>query len=26
VPQTLPFGKEKLVPLRAGETVPWKLA
>ena len=26
VPATLPFGKERLVPLRAGETVPWKLA
>ena len=26
VPQTLAFGKEQLVPLRAGETVPWKLA
>ena len=25
VPQTLRFGKEGLVPLRAGETVPWKL-
>jgi len=25
VPQTLRFGKEELVPLRAGETVPWKL-
>jgi dihydroorotase len=26
VPATLPFGKERLVPLRAGEAVPWKLA
>jgi len=26
VPKTLRFGKEELVPLRAGETVPWKLA
>jgi dihydroorotase len=26
VPQTLRFGKQELVPLRAGETVPWKLA
>jgi dihydroorotase len=26
VPQTLIFGRERLVPLRAGETVPWKLA
>ncbi|MEW6689672.1 MAG: dihydroorotase [Pseudomonadota bacterium] len=26
VPQTLPFGDAQLVPLRAGETVPWKLA
>ena len=26
VPQTLPFGKEQLIPLRAGETIPWKLA
>jgi dihydroorotase len=26
VPKTLRFGKEDLVPLRAGETVPWKLA
>ncbi len=25
VPQTLRFGKDELVPLRAGETVPWKL-
>src|SRR5690349_27200 len=24
VPATLPFGKERLVPLRAGETVAWK--
>jgi len=26
VPKTLRFGNEELVPLRAGETVPWKLA
>jgi dihydroorotase len=26
VPETLPFGGETLVPLRAGETIPWKLA
>jgi len=26
VPQTLDFGGEPLVPLRAGDTVPWKLA
>ena len=26
VPKTLRFGKKDLVPLRAGETVPWKLA
>jgi dihydroorotase len=26
VPKTLRFGREELVPLRAGETVPWKLA
>src|SRR5690349_1287268 len=26
VPETLPFGGEPLVPLRAGETIPWKLA
>ena len=25
VPQTLPFGDDVLVPLRAGETIPWKL-
>ncbi len=25
VPETLPFGGETLVPLRAGETLPWKL-
>ena len=25
VPQTLAFGGEELVPLRAGETIPWKL-
>jgi dihydroorotase len=26
VPKTLRFGNEELVPLRAGETVPWKIA
>ena len=26
VPQTLDFGGEPLVPLRAGDTIPWKLA
>ncbi len=26
VPRTLPFGTGELVPLRAGETIPWKLA
>ena len=26
VPKTLRFGKDDLVPLRAGETIPWKLA
>ena len=26
VPETLPFGSEPLVPLRAGESLPWKLA
>ena len=26
VPQTLRFGSEELVPLRAGETIPWQLA
>ncbi|HEV7476337.1 MAG TPA: dihydroorotase [Burkholderiales bacterium] len=26
VPETLPFGVERLVPLRAGETLPWKLS
>jgi dihydroorotase len=26
VPQTLPFGAERIVPLRAGETLPWKLS
>jgi dihydroorotase len=26
VPETLAFGSEQLVPLRAGETLPWKLA
>jgi dihydroorotase len=25
VPEQLPFGAEELVPLRAGETIPWKL-
>ena len=25
VPETLPFGRDQLVPLRAGETLPWKL-
>jgi dihydroorotase len=25
VPQTLPFGREQLVPLRAGETLKWRL-
>ena len=25
VPERLPFGGEELVPLRAGETIPWKL-
>jgi dihydroorotase len=25
VPERLPFGNEELVPLRAGETLPWKL-
>jgi dihydroorotase len=25
VPETLPFGEHQLVPLRAGETIPWKL-
>src|ERR671935_1355758 len=25
VPETLAFGQERLVPLRAGETIPWKL-
>jgi len=25
VPETLPFGGEELVPLRAGETLPWKI-
>ena len=25
VPERLPFGSEELVPLRAGETIPWKL-
>ena len=26
VPETVPFGEHELVPLRAGETIPWKLA
>ena len=26
VPETLPFGAGQLVPLRAGETIPWKIA
>jgi dihydroorotase len=26
VPASLPFGTEQLVPLRAGETIPWKIA
>jgi dihydroorotase len=26
VPETVAFGTKKLVPLRAGETIPWKLA
>jgi dihydroorotase len=26
VPAALPFGAEELVPLRAGETIPWKIA
>ncbi len=26
VPRSVPFGGEELVPLRAGETIPWKLA
>jgi dihydroorotase len=26
VPETLAFGGDDLVPLRAGETLPWKLA
>src|SRR4051812_3807401 len=26
VPQTLPFGAERIVPLCAGETLPWKLS
>jgi dihydroorotase len=25
VPETVPFGEHQLVPLRAGETIPWKL-
>jgi dihydroorotase len=26
VPQTVKFGNDVVVPLRAGETLPWKLA
>ena len=26
VPESIPFGEHALVPLRAGETIPWKLA
>jgi dihydroorotase len=26
VPESLPFGAEQIVPLRAGETLPWKLS
>jgi dihydroorotase len=26
VPETVPFGADELVPMRAGETLPWKLA
>jgi len=26
VPESVPFGAERLVPLRAGETLPWKLS
>jgi dihydroorotase len=26
IPETVPFGDERLVPLRAGESLPWKLA
>ena len=26
VPDVLPFGEGRLVPLRAGEAIPWKLA
>jgi dihydroorotase len=26
VPESVPFGAERLVPLRAGETIPWKLS
>jgi len=26
VPETIAFGEERLVPLRAGDTIPWKLA
>jgi dihydroorotase len=26
IPETVPFGEERLVPLRAGEAIPWKLA
>ena len=25
-PERVPFGAEELVPLRAGESIPWKLA
>ena len=26
IPETIPFGAQELVPLRAGESIPWKLA
>src|SRR5919109_5400415 len=26
IPETIAFGEERLVPLRAGDTIPWKLA
>ena len=26
IPETIPFGTQELVPLRAGESIPWKLA
>ena len=26
IPESVPFGDERLVPLRAGESIPWKLA